>query len=190
MRLLKENPTVDLVILSASWTMLSGLVSPVDESRNRADGVALVREGLEQLLNEASAPGRRFVIVADVPVFPSNPLPCVVSSITSLWREMCTSDLGTLNKKIQAEQQQDVALMIKEIAARRHDTMAVLPAEGLCDAVRCVNTLNGEFLYRDVSHFRRNLQSTTLRELANLSGISAALLYSPGKGKGSARGRP
>jgi hypothetical protein len=35
--------------------------------------------------------------------------------------------------------------------------------------------LNGELLYRDATHFRRNLPPKTLRALADLMGLTAAV---------------
>jgi len=179
MGLMRSDAKLDLVVISASWTMLATLVTPVEgteaDAPNEANGAALIRKGLEQMLSEAQAPGRRFVLIADVPVFPFNPVPCVLANTSALLRVKCETDLGPLNKWVHAHQQQEVVGIFRSIAAERNDTVAILPAEGLCDELRCINTLNGEFLYRDVSHIRRNLSAPTLQELADLSGLAAAL---------------
>ena len=45
----------------------------------------------------------------------------------------------------------------------------------MCRAENCITVLDGEDLYRDTNHIRRNLRETTYVELARLLGLDALL---------------
>jgi hypothetical protein len=43
----------------------------------------------------------------------------------------------------------------------------ISPADKLCNDSGCTTTINGEFIYRDEGHFRRDLKSETLAILGD-----------------------
>jgi hypothetical protein len=43
----------------------------------------------------------------------------------------------------------------------------------MCDETKCLSMLDGEPLYRDTTHLRRNLEQGTLMDLAKLIGVEA-----------------
>jgi hypothetical protein len=51
----------------------------------------------------------------------------------------------------------------------------VIPAERLCRNDTCDVTMDGEFLWRDKGHIRRNLNLQTRRDFAERIGLTAAL---------------
>jgi hypothetical protein len=50
-----------------------------------------------------------------------------------------------------------------------------LPDERLCDGKECATWLNGEFIYRDSGHLRRNLAPETYRLLSEAFGLPGLL---------------
>ena len=65
--------------------------------------------------------------------------------------------------------------MIQNLARRNQNVTALIPREALCDVSGCKTYVNGELLYRDVNHVRRNLNPETLRDLAGIIGLPSAL---------------
>jgi hypothetical protein len=71
-----------------------------------------------------------------------------------------------------AETQQPAADAIDAAAKRRHEAFTVHPYKRMCLGQECVSLVNGEFIYRDSGHLRRNLSLETTRQLAKLMGIA------------------
>ncbi len=51
----------------------------------------------------------------------------------------------------------------------------ISPEDNLCKGDRCATIVEGEFIYRDSVHFRRNLKPETLNALIAKLGLEAAL---------------
>jgi hypothetical protein len=49
------------------------------------------------------------------------------------------------------------------------------PLTGMCPERRCATYVNGEFIYRDASHLRRNLRPATDEMIAQMMGLYTAL---------------
>jgi hypothetical protein len=52
---------------------------------------------------------------------------------------------------------------------------AVIPIEHLCTRDSCDVYIDGEFLYADVGHIRRNLRIQTKKDFADRIGLTTAL---------------
>jgi hypothetical protein len=171
-QLLQEDSSINLVILSASWSYLPQLVTQ-DGQLGKLGGVQLLASGIEDLIKETSIPGRKFVLVASFPQQTKDPIPCVVASLSTLLRQQCTADKD--NIKFMQTFTVPTDKMFQDIANRHSNVTVLLPRDALCDTADCITYLDGEFLYRDASHIRRNLKPETLYDLAYLIGLPSAL---------------
>ncbi|KRR18137.1 acyltransferase family protein [Bradyrhizobium retamae] len=173
-QLLQDDPSINLVVLAASWAHLTKLVSQ-DGQLGKMNGVELLASGIEDLIAKASISGRRFVLIGTVPQQRTDPIPCALVRLSTLLREPCAIDKTSL------EWMQTFTVptdrMLQDIARRHPNVTALIPRDALCDAADCKTYLDGEFLYRDGRHIRRNLKPETLRDLADLIGLPSALAH-------------
>jgi len=65
--------------------------------------------------------------------------------------------------------------MLIEVAKSLPGVVAVLPTEKICRNDACELSMDGEFLYRDSGHIRRNLLLQTRKDFADRIGLTAAL---------------
>jgi len=173
-QILREHPEINLVILSASWQGVSNTIAPPGKPRGGADAVALEKAGVEDLIAATATPGRRFLIIADVPQLIFDPVSCAIAAQSGLLRRRCDGNVehpSSLFERYQGA----VYAALAAIAAARSDTAVVLPGRALCARAACQTYLGAELIYRDSSHFRRDLDERTKRELADLIGLTAAL---------------
>jgi hypothetical protein len=69
----------------------------------------------------------------------------------------------------------------------RNGVSVYSPEDHVCDGVSCVGEVNGEFLYYDQWHLRRNLKPETRREFAkalHFDDLIAAAVHGPALGPG------
>jgi hypothetical protein len=170
--LLNRDPSINLVILSASWAYLPATAIG-DETLEPMSGISLLKRGITDFLDAAARPGRNFRIISSVPQNAVDPVPCAVNNQLGLLRSRCPPGYGR-TKETTLEKVQPIDDMIKEIADARKDVTVVLPSQHLCTGAECILYLDGQFLYRDMSHLRRNLLEKTRRDLAALIGLTAA----------------
>jgi peptidoglycan/LPS O-acetylase OafA/YrhL len=174
-KLLRDDPVIGLVILASSWAYLPNLIVQ-DGSLRGNDRVEWLASGLTDLIARTEIPGRKFLIIGSVPQHQVDPTLCAFSQ-SNLLRAPC--------RPVEADQSflrgftQQTDRMILKIAADHPDVVAVIPSKALCAGATCATFLNGEFLYRDASHIRRNLSEATKRRLAELIGLTAALVDRP-----------
>ncbi len=170
-RHLERSPDVQLVVLAAAW---SNLLRMPGNYGARIDNPDLAfRSGLSELLDSIEAPGRRIVVIADVPQTPmQDPVHCALAG-ADLWRRPCSPDV--VPRAHFENRQRKVYDIIADVVSARADTAAVYPGDRLCQADSCMTSIDGEFLYRDQLHIRRNLTPQARREFADLIGLTAAL---------------
>jgi hypothetical protein len=58
--------------------------------------------------------------------------------------------------------------MFERVAAKWPNVSAYFPGSIMCENENCMTKLNGEFLYRDAGHIRRNLTERTRMDLARI----------------------
>ncbi|MCA1402810.1 acyltransferase [Bradyrhizobium sp. BRP56] len=170
-QLLRDDLSIDTVILAASWSPMPNQVIG-DTKLSPSARIALVAAGIEDLINDTSIPGRRFVLVGSVPQFDKDPIPCAVNNLLGLMRRPCSADKVTIEHLRTFTLPTDA--MLRDIAARHPNVTALIPRDTLC-APTCLTYLDGEFLYRDISHIRRNLNESTRRDLATTIGLQSAM---------------
>lgn len=171
-KLLADDPSISLVIFASSWSELPRNVSK-DTSISGDDPLQWVSAGITDLIERTAAPGRSFLILGSVPQHRRDPTPCAVSK-SSLLRAPCrwTDD----ERKTLLNYTGPTDRMILRIAADHPNVATVIPSAALCTDAICAMFLNGEFLYRDPSHIRRNLSQETRRQFSDLIGLTQALV--------------
>ena len=166
-RALAEHADIRVVILASAWATLASVLQQHGGSQiPRKDGIPLMGEAIGRLLPEIAAPGRRVVLFGDTPRVPvPDPPACAVARVSPLLRD-CVADLGVLARENMTYAVKPVLEMFAEVARQHPDTIFYSPADYLCDDQRCVTEIDGEFLYRDGAHLRRNSTPETRRKLA------------------------
>jgi peptidoglycan/LPS O-acetylase OafA/YrhL len=171
--LLNEHPEIKLIILSASWsTLAESLVRW--KFTDLPLGIGMISTAFKELLPLLETGNRRVVIVADVPSLPADPIPCVLSQSSGLPRRfVCEDNQSALARTYFDKYQEPLRSMFSSL--RSDKVTVVFPENGMCEKDSCVTSINGEFIYRDVSHIRRNLKPETRAEIAEMTGLTAAL---------------
>jgi peptidoglycan/LPS O-acetylase OafA/YrhL len=163
--MLRERRDIGLLVMAAAWASVVTVLEETDSARK----LALMRRGFDHLLGEVSKIGLRTMIIADVPSWPSNDLvACLQAHEAGLLRRPCPSkDLprDVIDRNHAATNQ-----LLRSLS-ERWPVSVIVPVDAMCDRQRCITALNGEFLYRDAGHLRRNLSPETLRKLAALLGL-------------------
>jgi len=170
---LNENKDVSYVVLAGFWSSAIGHIF-TDEvpSGNNESGVKLLRQSLSEIIAGASAPNRKIVLVGDVPLFlGTRPALCNTQDTTPIIRRPCAGQSAGESLEVFTAEQ---GLIVDAFHSLRSDSTVVLDVgPAMCASGECMTYLNGEFLYRDVHHLRRNLSHKTLKDLADLFGFTA-----------------
>lgn len=170
MKLLADT-AIDQVVLTSSWLELPRRIGNDDEAR----GARAMRDALIKLVGEISAPGRQVVLIGGEPELPLQVVECAHAEIAGLWRAPCESELGSADARTILQRSAVVDDIIAGVAQTHANVATAFPARNLCNDQGCDIRLDGEFLYRDPSHIRRNLKPQTRRDFADKIGLTAAL---------------
>lgn len=174
-KFLNSHSEVNLVILSASWTNLGNVVSQDGSLSEALDNYELISYGIRILIEETASPGRKFIVIGDVPQLRRDPIPCALSDYVNLYRKHCRYEDYLVSSERFYEYQGKMYKEIEHIADARSDVIAIFPGYKLCTQEWCQAYIDNEFLYRDGSHLRRNLSHEAKRMLADIIGLTAAL---------------
>lgn len=169
---LDDDPSIEALILAASWGPLVSRLRRFDGMANRS-GIELLKEGLAEFLPEVP-PSVRVVLVGQFPYPEADPVPCELAAENILQRRRC-HDAGTTVFASTFTTVEPVNIVFEQIKADFTQIALLLPSRQLCDNGTCVTRLDNIPLFRDGSHLRRNLPVDVLRNLADLSGLSEVL---------------
>ncbi len=173
--LIKIHSEISLVIFSSAWSRVApNLIRNDGDALDRVTGLQILAESLDQTISEISAPNREIVVVADIPQWLHNPLPCMLSQQTSLLRRKCQQDTTLLDWSYFEQNQKTTHDLLRQ-QSEQGKYKLILPEENLCNIAGCVTTLNGEFIYKDEGHLRMNLKPETLAALDNRLEFSTTL---------------
>jgi hypothetical protein len=143
-----------------------------DGSLPRLSGVQLVEQGLRTFLAQAAAPSRRFILIGDIPQLEQDPIPCALIATSTLLRRQCPPGQTSIPRERFRARQGPTYDALTRLARERKDVDLILPGEVFCREGMCQTSLDGEFLYRDFSHIRRNLAEATRRHYADMIGLT------------------
>ncbi|TIV61374.1 MAG: acyltransferase [Mesorhizobium sp.] len=173
--MLGRRSDVDIVVLSSAWTSLATTDVRADDGRN-ADKVLLLRDGLQSLVAEITTHHRRIGIVGQVPGPGLDLTSCAAMRETKILRRCSTEMDSERILKIWAPTVAALGSL-----ARKDRVFFLDPVNGMCPNRHCTTYVNGEFIYRDASHIRRNLGPVTDGELARMIGFFPALAADGGQ---------
>lgn len=168
---LQGNPEVRTVVLAGMW---EADYLAKDGDTQPSDGLTNFYAALSEILDALRAPDRKIVLVSNFARYASDPMGCVFAR-SSLWRAECAADALTLLKEAYEDQSAELDKVFTRLMQERYDVAVIFPGANMCASGVCITEINGEFLYRDNSHIRRNLSSATLGEIARSIGLANAL---------------
>ncbi|MDX8434344.1 acyltransferase family protein [Mesorhizobium abyssinicae] len=178
--MLRQRTDIDLVVLSSAWTSLTYTDVFADNGK-QTDKVLLLREGLRSLAEEIATPDRRVGIIGQVPGPGLDLTSCAVMLESGMLRR-CSTEMDS-KRILSVWSPMSTAL---GSLAEEKTVFVVDPLKGMCPDNHCATYVNGEFIYRDGSHLRRNLRSETDDAIAKMMGFYAAFDANQGRAQLSA----
>jgi peptidoglycan/LPS O-acetylase OafA/YrhL len=172
-KLLKEDTSITRVIFTSNWYEVPDRIQGV------SNGLQAMNSALTKLITETSAPDRRFFLIGMVPHLPPGIVECAISERSRLLRRPCVSAVRGSDAITAKRLTAPTDRMLIEVANALPNVAAIIPAEKLCRNDVCDVALDGEFLYRDQGHIRRNLHRLTQRDFADRIGLTAAVADNP-----------
>lgn len=171
-KLLREDTAIDQVIFTSNWLEVPARINGKGDA---AYGVEAMRSALTKIFNETATPDRRFILVGMVPELPFNVVECAHQLHSTLLRAPCSATIQGAEARIVGEKTDFIDAMFVELANTVAKVSVALPTERLCSNDACDVSMDGEFLWRDIGHIRRNLRLQTRRDFAERIGLTAAL---------------
>jgi peptidoglycan/LPS O-acetylase OafA/YrhL len=175
LKILKEDPAINQVVITSNWLDLPVRIGKGDA----AGGLAAMHDELTRIITESATPGRRFFLMGTVPEIPRTVVECAHTKSSALLRAPCDAAVRSADAMVVKKKTEPIDDMLKELARKLPEVTAVIPAERLCRDDECAVYLDGEFLYRDIGHIRRNLRLQTKKDFAEKIGLTAALTNPP-----------
>ena len=177
--LLKRSPEIEFVIFASRWPgFLDMLQTDNDpEPRSVAHGLDLIREEMQAAITEIRAMGKQILLVEGIPVFDFDPIPCASSKGTPLWRNagrVCANPVASLPLS-SAANQFALSRVYDELASKNEGVFSISLSRAMCASGTCLTYLDGEFLFRDPHHLRRDLSPELTAKLSGLLGLDQAL---------------
>jgi peptidoglycan/LPS O-acetylase OafA/YrhL len=172
LRFLENTPHIKTVVLASLWQ--AGYLSKDGEEQPNNDPATTFYYALSETLEVIRASDRKTVLVANFASFPFDPMGCVFAQSTLL-RTPCPPDALVLPSSGYEERNADLNSVFSALAWERVDVEAVFPGSSMCASGICQTEINGEFLFQDHSHIRRNLSTETLEEIADTIGLTDAI---------------
>ncbi len=190
---LHADPSIRTVIIAGLWPMIGYTVyrtnaEKTDVLRSRtsdddklraiafARGREYVKKELRDLITELAGQGRRVIVVSDIPTFDRDPIPCVLANSGALLRQSCAPGSEFVTKSQMLKYQLPMAETLRETVAGLPNASIVLPTDTLCASDRCEAYVDGQYIYRDADHLRRNMTPDVYGKLADSIGLTAALV--------------
>jgi hypothetical protein len=163
---LHAHPEIDLVVLAASWFYLGDTLYRGDVDTGQPNP-ELFEQAIETTIRDIARPGRRIVLLGTSPLYNQSVVPCNLAN-ASLMRRHCSPPALTREASLIQKPTEDSIL---RAAAHFADVTVILTRPPMCESGICLTHVNGEVIYRDTSHFRRNLGEETKRELGKILGL-------------------
>lgn len=174
--LIREAPEIRLIIHANLWPNI------VDEIADRSDQeysipkrVGLLTSELARLSSPLIGLKRRIVILGDLPAWPTNQAGCRMAAQTSLWREPCTPepwlavDESSLQWLVHKEFRHQIGI---------EPLLTYFPTlDYWCRGGTCPGVLNGQAIYRDADHLRRNLAPAELEAVIDRAQLRRLLTH-------------
>ncbi|MCR9149234.1 MAG: acyltransferase [Rhodobacteraceae bacterium] len=162
------NQGVDQLLLAAFWSSLPRHLHGPTEIPGGSDGLDLFRRALMAIVVEPSLSHTSIVFLGEVPRGEHNLLDCYRRVSARLLRRPCDLDVLALPRSVVDRLHGPTRNILASVGSS-NDNVRFHDVDDLwCTEASCPTTLNGEFLYRDSHHIRRNLSDETKAELSGL----------------------
>jgi peptidoglycan/LPS O-acetylase OafA/YrhL len=167
-----RSKNIDMVILAAAWARTTVQLYKTAGDRMDEDGGLLVlKSALSRLLPEIAAEGRTVVIVSEVPNWVADPIPCVIALQTNLarsssFRHTCRDMIDNFDRTYYNRFQARTDDVLRSFNGK-NGVVFLSTVDNLCSEKSCTTIVDGEFIYRDEGHLRRNLRAQTNIDLAD-----------------------
>lgn len=177
LRLIRENREIEFVVFASFWSEFLDKLQATNEPTSVAHGLDLTREEMQATIEEITALGRQVVLVSGIPTFEVEAVPCAAATVTRLWRNIrtaCKTPVNSIPKEnvwIQA----GTTKVFEELARNNRGVFSLSLSEALCKAGDCLTYLDGQFLYRDRTHLRRDFPAALNGKLASMMGLDDLL---------------
>jgi peptidoglycan/LPS O-acetylase OafA/YrhL len=172
---LRSDEDVSLLMLAAAWQHYPVELYINDPPRSRELGVELMQAGLDRLMDETRRPGLHTIVLSDVALQPNVAIGCIMATSGVILRRDCTPSIFEIPRERVEKAHAATNAIIRALPERWSNVSAIMVQDFMCSATACMTILNGEFLYRDSGHIRRNLKRTTQERLAELLRLGEAL---------------
>jgi peptidoglycan/LPS O-acetylase OafA/YrhL len=166
---IRSQPDLDLIILSAAWIGYPpDLYRDIADRRDIQRGLELFTQGFDEFFQSLGRPGLRFLVIGDVPMLLPYSHACLSHARGMILRSACPETVAKTPLSLGGAYAENVRAVIRKLPERWPNVSVVLPQDFMCDSDGCPTSLNGEFLYRDTNHIRRNLLPETTSQLVHL----------------------
>jgi hypothetical protein len=155
-----NNKSVNMIILAASWANVGREKLPE------------LKTALNRLLAEISTAGKTVVILAEVPKWANDPIPCVIAIETHLlrsasFRSACQDAIETFDRTFFDKFQKSTDEILR-LFNGKYGVIVWSPVDDLCSTRTCTALVDGEFIFSDGRHLRQNLKEQTKRDFARM----------------------
>jgi peptidoglycan/LPS O-acetylase OafA/YrhL len=182
---LQAESDVSLIIMAAAWSghlrqlyaaddaMITQMAAHATESDRKSEHMLaqMSQAALRATLDAIAQSGREVLLLGDVPRPNRNLNECAFNEFGQLLRAHCKQPHDFLAFDEVRTFQTASNNVLRAVGEQRPDATAIIPTSLMCDEARCDTYLNGELLYKDSNHIRRNLSKETLGRLGVLLGL-------------------
>lgn len=180
---LNRHPEVKLIVMTAAWSGHIRQLYNRQFPNNATPGIALAEKSsqigaklslfaLRQTLDRIDLHDRHVLLLGDVPRPNRNLNDCAFNELGDLLRAGCERPYAFLDSRRVREWHADSDRVLSELARNDSRVTAIIPSNLMCGETRCPTSLDGELLYKDGNHLRRNLRGRTMDDLAAKLGLT------------------
>jgi peptidoglycan/LPS O-acetylase OafA/YrhL len=186
---IRSLPRLDFIVLASAWIGYPYDLYRNDPSeRGNQHGLELLGEAFDEFFRSLDRPGLKFLVIGDVPQLMPYNHSCL-SKTKMILRRPCPAAMLKTPLALGGPYQEGVRSAIRDLPNRWPNVSVLIPHDFMCDDSDCFTMLNGEFLYRDMNHLRRNLSEETKEQFIQMLRLREALLRAtalrgPGAGGG------
>jgi len=171
---------IQIIIMASAWSGHIRMLYTDDETTNKSDselfeksaevGAKLCENALKILITKLK--NKKVLLIADVPR-PNKVLnECAIAEVSNLLRKKCDVSLyRSLDLKMISEWHYNSDWVLRNIANDFSNVDVIFPRNSLCNESECQTYINGELIYKDNNHLRRNLKKETITILSDQIGI-------------------
>jgi len=177
---INNDKNIKTVILAAAWSghvlMLytdnepNNKINAASNNRSAKTGAKLSEPAFRELLVKLK--DKKVLLLSEIPR-PNKLLnECALSEISNLLREKCDdSDYRVLDANKVSDFHHESNIVLKKMADEFSNVDVIFPFDGLCDTDNCPTYINGELIYKDSHHIRRNLSAETVKIISTKIGL-------------------